>query len=238
MPADRFYHSSIPGVGESLNFEGTELHHLVKVMRVRIGERIELMDGQGTLAEGTLEEVGRRQARVLVTERQSVARPTRQLTILQALPRPNRIETILEKGTELGVDQFLFFPGARSEKKDKDISDSARKRMETIVLTACKQCGRLYKPEIRFIDPIKAWKTLPVAATFFGDFRSDAPHFFSAIGELKELAFVVGPEAGLNEHEVTKLIELGAKGASLHKNILRTDTASLVVASLFAAAGE
>lgn len=116
MPAERYFLDAPFVRGQEILMEDEEMHHLIRVMRTEIGEEVELINGRGELAQAKLTSVGKRSANLLVQEVISESEPPR-LILAQALPRLNRLETIIEKGTELNVTEFWLFPGQFSEKK-------------------------------------------------------------------------------------------------------------------------
>jgi 16S rRNA (uracil1498-N3)-methyltransferase len=138
------------------------------------------------------------------------------------------LEWTLEKATELGATEFWLFPGKRSEKKD--LSKSQIHRLETILINALKQCGRLYLPKIILKPPLEEWQ-IPSGSLFFGDFSTTTP--------LKKtfddtVTFFIGPEKGFSPAETLLLREkFKAHPISLHENILRAETAAITVLSQF-----
>jgi len=216
-------------MGEEVLLVGDESHHLARVMRKSHGDMVELVNGRNQLAHAEIlahEKKGVRLKVVQVEKKQFTGHPT---ILCQALPRLNRLETIVEKGTELGMTALWLFPGALSEKKE--LSSTQMQRLKTIAISAMKQCGRLDLPEIIFKPALSHWISLEYPA-YFGDVDPQAPPFLELLQRHEGVLFFIGPESGLTEEEETRLRSLGAQGVHLHSHILRTDTASLVALSL------
>ncbi len=230
MPAERYYADVPLDENEVVRIEGDEAHHLIKVMRGRPGDMLELVNGKGVLALATVLSVGKSGVDLKVLERVAEAPKPTPIIIAQALPKLNRIDVIVEKGTELGMTALYFFPGELSEKSE--ISALQEKRFKNLAISAMKQCGCLYLPEIEIRPRLKEWKTIPHTG-FYGDVDPKAPHFLKALQEGKSsgIIFFVGPEKGFSVSETHHLKNLNVKGVNLHPNILRTDTASLCVLS-------
>ncbi len=205
MPVNRLYAPSLP-------LTGNELHHL-RVLRATPGDTFELIDGRGTLSSARLTALSKKEAHFEITSTTTAPEPP-PLTLIQALPRPERLSTILEKGTELGVTTFLLFPGERSKPKTTSL-----KRPTNITIAAIKQCGRLHLPTITLMPPLLEWTDLPLPA-IYGD--REGPLLISPTSTV-----IIGPESGLTPQELHHLQHLGATPASLHANILRTDTAAI-----------
>lgn len=232
MPSERYFIDQVFKVNQDIILKDSEFHHLVRVMRTRKGEVVELVNGQGGLTQATVEEIFKDQARLHIDSIHIEKRRNNKIILAQAIPKPNRLDYIIEKGTELGVDEFWLFPSQHSVKKD--FSPEQLERLRIQIIAAMKQCGRLYLPELALKPSLEKWEANS-GTFFFGDVDKTAELFSSAWKRLQvsfPVIFVVGPESGLSEKENTFLKEKGAYGVKLHENILRTDTAGIVALSL------
>lgn len=234
MPAERYFLEEEILPGKNYELRDAEFHHLAHVMRTRIGDQVEIVNGKGTLANALVQSIGKNHAIINVENVYQEKEQKCRLILAQALPKPSRIDFILEKGTELGVDSFWLFPGLLSQKKEFFPNQMERARQLTIA--AMKQCGRLSLPTIELKGSLDKWTSLEEYLPFFGDIEPDAPLFADFSSQIhasdKPVLFFTGPESGFNEKETEKLKNLGAQGVKLHRNILRTDTASLAALSL------
>ncbi|MFN0064742.1 MAG: RsmE family RNA methyltransferase [Chlamydiales bacterium] len=227
MPANRFFLDHPLLQENRAHLQGTEAHHLTKVMRKSRGAIVELIDGHGKLATAEVLAVGRELVELKILSLTESEKPERRI-LCQAIPRLNRLETILEKGTELGMTELWLFPGELSEKTS--LTKNQIERIHTLFVSALKQCGRLYLPLLELKPSLLEWKELPLQS-FFGDIAPDAPPFPQKLRH-EPILFCVGPEAGFTPKEEEKLRKLGAQGVALSHAILRTDTAPLVALSL------
>lgn len=227
MPENRFYIETPFQENEPVELTGDEFHHL-QVMRRKSGDEIELVNGRGELAKSTLQEIGKRSARIQVKQIIRMQKKAKKIVLVQAIVRLNALEYIVEKGTELGITEFWLFPATHTEKKE--LSDHQRKRLQFMSISALKQCGRLDLPPIQEKPPLLKW--LPFEGQkFYGDVRKEAPPF-SPNGDA-DLFFFIGPERGFSDPEVQFMENsLHAKGVKLHDNILRVDTAAITAAVL------
>ncbi|MEI8365176.1 MAG: RsmE family RNA methyltransferase [Parachlamydiaceae bacterium] len=231
MPAERYYYPQSLENNTPIYLEGQEHHHLVNVMRTRLGEEVEVVNGQGQLAATTVESLEKKRAVLSVQTVFTANPPTIKIILAQGLPRFARLELIMEKCTELGMTEIWLFPAARSEKKD--LSESQFTRLETIAVASMKQCGRLFLPKIVVMPPLKRWTETPVKTCYFGDLREGAPKVHNAWpAGSQEALFFVGPESGFTEDEVKQMESLHATGVKLHSNVLRTETAAIAALSL------
>lgn len=229
MPADRFFIASHLQNDQEVILKDTEFHHLMNVMRLHEGEHIELVNGQGACAQALIKRMEKKQAQLKIVAVTNQTRPHRELILAQALPRINRLDFIIEKGTELGATQFWLFPGYHSERKA--LTEHQLERLQNLAIAAMKQCGRLFLPKFEIKAGLDQWKEIDIPA-YFGDVRPSAEDFRHVISHSKSSLFFIGPETGFSEKEIDCLSQLGAKGVKLHQNILRTDTAALVALTL------
>lgn len=229
MPAERFYIATSFSDHQEVILEGQEFHHLAHVMRLEEEETAELINGLGQLANATLIRKEKKIARFLINSIHEEKEPEKKIILAQAIPRINRLDFIIEKGTELGVTHFRLFTSQQSERKL--LTDHQVERLQGQVVSALKQCGRLFMPKIELRTSLENCFEENMKC-YFGDLREGTPKFLDCVDLSKSLLFFVGPEAGFNQNEIQLLDQKGAKGVSLHSNILRTDTAALVALAL------
>lgn len=222
MPAERFYiDADLQG---SLTLEGQEHHHLAHVMRIRVGEEIELVNGRGSLATACVEAISKHEARVAILSATTAPLSPPHLKLAIPLMRPAKLELVIEKCTELGAGGFYLYAAQYSEKDD--LSEHAAERLQHIAISAMKQCGRLDLP------PIQLWKFEEILALpqtlLFGDTREAG----GPKNTPEQIVFMTGPEKGFSKKEMDRLDGRGT-GVRLHKNILRAETAPLVATVYF-----
>lgn len=232
MPADRYFTREPLAKGGVIELIDKEHSHLARVMRAQPGDSIEVVNGKGELGQGRVVEIGKKGARI---EIEMVAReeaPKFRLAIYQGIPRQNRLDTVMEKCTELGMTDLYLFPAVKSERLD--LNENQLERCENVLIAAMKQSGSLWLPKLTFLGPIGEWKSLPLA-TFHGDLSADAKVLTVSLREVDPkdgAAVIIGPEAGLTKGEEKKVQSLGSRGVKLHMNVLRTDTAPIVALSM------
>jgi 16S rRNA (uracil1498-N3)-methyltransferase len=225
MPSERFYIDAELQAQSTVTLEGSEFHHLARVMRVRVGEEVELINGRGALAQAELTEI-RKESGSLCIQKVSHS-PVLPPSFILAIPvmRPAKLEWVIEKGTELGADAFWLYPADFSEKEE--LSHRHQERLSHMAISAMKQCGRLDLPPIRVFKHLSDL-FLPNFTYFFGDPREK---MFPVIQSAAKV-FISGPEKGFSKKEMEILNEK-AKGVRLSKHILRAETAPIAAAVLF-----
>ncbi len=225
MPAERFFASEVFIPGKTLLLDEKESHHLLHAMRGKVGETVELINGFGTLAEAVILEPQKKQAKLQIRTTTHTPPPDVEIILAQAIPRANRLDFIVEKGTELGMTQLWLFPGQMGERIT--LTDHQLERYRLLAISAVKQSGRMYIPQISLHPALEQWPATPYQE-LFGDLDPKAPK----CGEVIErgstgILFYIGPESGFSEKELAILQKRKATGVKLHSNTLRSDTAAL-----------
>lgn len=227
MPHYRFFIESSFNEGDLLSFEGDEYHHMIKVMRLEQGDAVEIVNGQGYLGKGAVQEI-KKTAAVCCIHQVIFEEFSPSFIIAQALLKPASLEWTIEKNTELGAEELWLFPAMYSEKKE--LSSNQLERLQRHVVSALKQCGRLYLPKICLFESLDKILQTESHSLLYGDLSPGTPKLSDSKSANAPL-FIVGPEQGFHEKELT-LLKRCAKGVSLHRNILRAETASITAAAL------
>lgn len=216
MPHDRFYIDA-PFENEC-KLEGDEFQHLTRVMRKKDKDEVELINGRHQLALARIDSIEKWSAHLTILRCEEKKPLLPPLTLVQAMPKLSNLELILQKGTELGVSTFWMFQSTHSEKKK--LSETQKKRLDHIVISAMKQCGRLDRPELHwgFPDPL----TGHIYVGILGE--KPTPHLNEVAQHPATL--IIGPEKGLTEEE-TKKYEAAGQGVSLGYYTLRAETAAI-----------
>lgn len=227
MPINRFFIDSPLEKDTSVQLPEEEAKHC-KVMRISEGDNVELINGLHILAKGTINFISKKQTKVHITSILKKPPRKQKLILCQSYTKPAKIDWILEKGTELGVDHFVLF---KTKHAEKELS-SKSERHRGILIASMKQCGRYDLPQIEYTNGLKPMTNTHI---FFGDLSEKAPFYPTYIQTLtsnKNIAFINGPESGFTNDETALFTrEYGATGVSLHPNVLRTETAAICAMS-------
>ncbi len=114
MPQNRYF---CPDITQHATLKDDEFHYLKNVMRCRVGDTVELINGKGTLAKAQISKLFEKEAHLTVLEQEEHEKPLKKITLALAILKPSHLEYALEKCCELGVDRFVLFTASRSEKK-------------------------------------------------------------------------------------------------------------------------
>lgn len=211
---------------------GDEARHAVKVLRLREGERIRLVDGHGNaFLSAIVKIVSEHEVHVKIIEKTDSADPQAHIALAVAIPRPQRMDFLVEKAVEIGAAEIypLVFERTPRRLSGKTV------RWRKIAISAMKQCGRASLPTIH--EP----RNLEVFMDFVGEFESRyVAHLLDGKPLLSynlsnKAVIAVGPEGGFTEAEMDMLIENGFQKFSLGRRVLRVETAAIVALSLFMA---
>lgn len=227
MRIERFYLDAEFKENMPIFLEGTEHHHGAHVLRLTLGDSIELVNGRGALARAEILSVGKDQMKLRIT--QLSHSPSLPYRIAAAIPlmRPSKLEWVIEKGTELGADSFLLYLADYSEKEN--LSSHQLERLRAITISAIKQSRRTFLPPIEIL-PSLAQLLSKEARFYFGDLTSDAPYFHREA--VPYSIFISGPEKGFSREEHL-LLTSKANGQKLSPHVLRAETAPLAALTLF-----
>lgn len=200
-----------------------------RVMRKRVGEHVELVNGKGQLIHAEIRDMDDDSAELLIQKIEEFPPLEHNFIIIQGIPNLVRLEIMLEKCTELGCSEFWLYFAHKSDRRI--FSDQKKERLKYITVSALKQCGGYYLPKIHWFEN-KEEITPPSCPLFYGDIRPDAK---KRTLPKESCAFLNGPESGFSDDEMAYFEkEWNAQGISLHNNILRTETAAIAAAALHA----
>jgi len=210
-------------------------------MRKAKGAHIELVNGKGALATASILNESKKGVELDVLDVEFQEKSAIQTHLLQAVIRPQKVELVIEKAVELGVDHIILFQADYSDKKQVK-----PERLEHIAISALKQSGRLFMPEVHYaksldealfsanhaVDDTQIDKAKGTSL-FYGDIEGTSQHeLFVTIDQTKKpsnsIAFVIGPEGGLSPQEIELLKKNKAQSVRLGPYILRSETASIL----------
>jgi len=214
-------------IAPTVTVTGDELHHAVRVVRVRQGEEVELFDRAGNLAKGVVESIERDQAVIRAGE----AIPSREspfaIHLAMAVIQLEKFELVLQKATELGVRSFIPLVTEHVELRPERYSGKAE-RWNKIVFEAVKQSGRSVIPTIE--------KPTPFAEALERDgtrilFDADIPPSTTRQPD-NPTTLYIGPEGGWSQSELRLARESGCEFQRLGPRRLRAETAAIAAVAV------
>ncbi|MFT9487050.1 MAG: 16S rRNA (uracil(1498)-N(3))-methyltransferase [Tepidibacillus sp.] len=213
---------------------GDDAHHLIKVLRSEPGDQIICSNGEGldVLAEITSIEAKQVDCRIL-SKLEGTREPKVEIILAQGLPKADKMDLIIQKGTEIGVKSFIPFTSERTIVQLNDKKEKKRlERWEKIAKEAAEQAQRSVIPNIL---PVHSWKELLQIIknewsliAFEQESTKTLYQVLSNNLEVKRVLLIIGPEGGFSNQEVIEAENQGSISISLGNRILRTETAGLV----------
>lgn len=232
----RFYCPDVSAPGETLHLQGEEHHHLRNVLRLKAGDRISLFDGRGRGFQASLVSTDARESVLLV----GLQEPDGQesplaIHLAPALAKGEKLDLVIQKGTELGVFAFHPLASTRADLKlEPSRAEARRERWKRVALEACKQSGRTRIPEI--FPPVGLEEFL----------RRDLPLERAVLDpsgeplgpplprtQAADCLIAIGPEGGWDAQELMRMRDHRFHVVRLGPRILRAETAAIAAACLW-----
>lgn len=219
--------------------------HLTRVLRLGLGSRIVLFNGDGCDYDAELSSLEKKSARaeVLAARAVNTESPLR-LVLAQAVARGEKMDFVLQKATELGVAGIMPLITERTEVRlDAERGEKRRTHWQGVIASACEQSGRARLPALGQVATLANWlgsAAIPGLDAHDAATAQRLPTFYldpdaeTSLRDLPDAAhagacFVIGPEGGLGERDLTQLRASGAIGIQLGPRVLRTETAGLAL---------
>jgi 16S rRNA (uracil1498-N3)-methyltransferase len=239
----RFYLPPAHCQGAALLLTGREAHHALHVLRVRRGECVTVLDGEGQHLECEVQETGRDHLGLGVVERRSVTPLPYQITLLQAIPKGKLLEAIIQKAAELGVSRIIPLAAQRTMAKlDEDDENQKLAKWRLVAVEAIKQCGSAWLPNVELPVTVAQLVShpLPVDLPLVGSLRANSRHprgyfqtFERSHGKKpKSVSVAIGPEGDFTDEELSLFQSAGALPINLGPLVLRVETAAVYCISI------
>jgi len=235
--------------GDRIVVEGSDVNHISRVLRMKRGEELSVSDGAGMDYHCIIDSI--EEDAVMLSVQSSWESYTElpvRITLFQGLPKADKMELIIQKTVELGVDEIVPVAMSRSiVKLDDKKAGKKTSRWQSISESAAKQAGRGIIPTIA--EPMTYGNAIKYASQmdailFPYENAKGITYTRETVDELKKMAaeitgdkplrigIFIGPEGGFADDEVDKAKAAGAKIVTLGKRILRTETAGMAMMSI------
>jgi len=243
MRVSRVYVEAPLAAGERMTLSGDAANHIARVLRLRVGDPLTLFDGRGGEYAAQVTEFQGGKVIAAVGEHHAIERESAlEITLLQGIARGDRMDTIVQKATELGVTRIVPVINERSVVKiTRETAHRKHAHWRAVAIAACEQCGRNRLPEIAqpqsFVDASHV--DTKSSTRYIMLAPGAAVALLTAASGPAPIALLIGPEGGLSPVEVDIATRAGFSACSVGPRILRTETASLAaIAVLQAIAGD
>ena len=240
MSSRRFMINSRCISNGSAALDGELFRHIVRVLRLSPGAPLTLVDEQGGEHDGVIDHVAKDLLTVRITR--SNHEPIQEgsglrITVCQALPKGEKIDLILQKGTELGAHDFWLFGGSRSIARVREEQLGGKlERWNRIAAEAARQCGRRTVPAVRWYPAATdaaAAAAHDLRLILWEDERTRRlKDTLAGISVPGSVIVSIGPEGGFDPRETDLFVRNGFQSVSLGSRILRTETAAIAIVAI------
>lgn len=215
-----FYASSLQDGQSHYQLSEEESKHCVKVLRMQVGDQIELINGHGLQVFTVLEDAHPKRSVVRIESRIFHERTPSLHIAMAPTKNMDRIEWYLEKATELGLSKLSLLLCERSERKQVNME-----RLEKIAVAAMKQSKRFYLPELESLQRFEDF-LIDYPKGYFGHCAEGEKRSMSGLNH--DLPFLVGPEGDFSPAEINSALQSGYHAVEMSSFRLRTETAALL----------
>jgi 16S rRNA (uracil1498-N3)-methyltransferase len=226
----RFYSTNIQN--NFILLEEEEAQHCTKVLRCKIGDTVEVLNGSGSLLEGKISIIQKHEVQIEISKiLKEEKENTNQLSIAICLTKnPARLEWFIEKATEIGISNIYPMVSERTEKEK-----IKQERLQQIVISAAKQSGQLFFPILhsiqKFSELINSTNN-QYNQYFIAHCENQKQHLKNLYQKKESALLLIGPEGDFTPTEIQQAINKNYTPISLGNSILRVETAGVVACSI------
>lgn len=236
MRIPRVYHTFPLSHETVLNLQPQAAVHLLRVLRLQVGDPLILFDGKGQEVAGEIIQITKQQVTVSLGKLSEVSREsTLTLTLGQSFIRQEKMEWVLQKAVELGVKHFVPLETEFSQiKLDADRFIKRQARWQEIITNASEQCGRNCLLQLQRKQSFRDWIAHVPTSDLRIIFTPEATVNLEEFDRLEPTAvtLAIGPEGGFSPEEIDLAGKAGFYPIKLGPRILRTETAALAAVSI------
>jgi len=202
-----------------------ESKHAVRVLRLAPGDAVTLVDGRGTCYTAAVAEANPKRCTLRITAEEVIApRPTYTHVAVAPTKNLDRMEWLIEKAVEVGVERLTFLRCARSERRELKLE-----RLEKIAISALKQSGQAWLPQLDELTNFEDFmQEIDPATTFIAHLEAgERTALAQVIAAAPRCCVLIGPEGDFTPAEIDLALGRGVRPVTLGASRLRTETAAL-----------
>lgn len=220
-----------PDFSVPIQLDASDEHHIVRVLRTKVGETLAFTNNQGWIAQTRITQIKPLSFEIIEKYQQEQPLP---ITLYLPVIAQDRLEWAIEKLTELNIKTVQLIVTEYTQ--NKTIAPAKWQRLERVTITAQKQCIRAYpleicKPEI-LNETLLMRDTVKIVAQKEDGTQQLEKLSTNIMSDGKSIGIFLGPEGGFTADEITVFEKQGCHKVSLGPTILRTETAAITLASL------
>lgn len=240
MSLRRFFFDPTNRHGDTVSISQEESRHIKTVLRLNIGDKVELLDGDGSVFLAELVVLDKYAQAKIISESQVIENKIASLWLGQAVLKGKKVDDLIPKCTELGVDTFSPFQSSRCQGKLDSVRAAKKKeRWERMVESSCKQCQRSVRMQVEPISDFTEMLTT-IGENVSGELRiifweEEKDLLLRQIDFNKEyemIRVILGPEGGFSEEETELAKKMDWLTVSLGQRVLKAETATIAAVAL------
>ena len=231
MAIPSFFHPDLNNRASVIELEPGEASHAVKARRLKVGDAVRIINGNGLSANGVLQSIERRAVTLELHDFEEHSRPEQVISVAVAIPKGDRQKVLIDALTQLGVFEIIPLRCERSVSKS---SKNTVEKWQRVAIEACKQSQNPWLPKVLAEHSLDELLIEGERALYYADAGGEA------VAELKNKAstsslatIIVGPEGGFTSQEFTKLEQNSISSFKLGPYILRTEAAAIAAVAAF-----
>ena len=236
----RFFVLSDSIQGDTVLLPKKESHHALSVLRVQVGEVVEILDGSGRTLRGIASKISEGQLLVQIDKNTPVGAGNLlpvEIALAVSVIKPEPMDLLIQKACELGVRRIVPLITERCViKLTKERWDSKIERWQKIVAESCKQCGRTALPEVTPLKKFDSFlaETKNYDKAFIPTLAVPGKNFSVALSGVhaKKILVFIGPEGDFTKKEAEAATSQGVVPVSLGSLVMRTETAAIFTLSV------
>ena len=223
---------------DTIRIRDPERHHLLNVLRSTSGDDVQIFDGGGNSYVARLEDTESLPAIASIHDHQFHPPIPPHITLFQAIPKSDKMDLIVQKTTEIGVDEIVPMTCQRSiPKRGGNAQQKRQDRWVRIAIEASKQCGRPRFPKLlpqRTIgECLEQAKNCDLSLLLWeNEVEREIKSVLRDHYEVKSVGLIIGPEGGFSDAEVREAIDNACIPVTFGGNTLRTETAAIVAVAI------
>ena len=219
----------------TVSLDGETAHRIINVLRLCSGDKVVLLDGAGHEYTTLIAFIDGRIIAKIESVRLSTAEPNTHITLYQSMVKSDKFEWVLQKGTEIGITEFVPVISNRTISRRSVMNNARYKRWMRVVIHAAEQSGRGKIPQLHDIMSLDdALERASYRGSSFMMWESETSKFLRGVEATmgNHVNLFVGPEGGFNKDEVDLAVSHGTHTVSLGDRVLRSETAGVISAAL------
>lgn len=252
MRIPRIYDANMPDkLGAEVLLDDFGANHVSKVLRLKVGDQIQLFDGLGHEYLSVLTQVGKKTSVRLESKLERNVESPIEVELLQVISRGDRMDFTIQKAVELGISKIIPLTSERcGVKLDAERAAKKIESYQKIAIAACEQCGRNVVPQVTMLQSLSSFikehasncqinqSDLSTDQDGFLNITLDprANYKLSELPKTGKYRILIGPEGGFTQDEVELAKNNGFVGVTLGPRILRTETTALVSLAILGSA--